>query len=420
MSNINKILDPNSRMVSGPLNVVRLEGNFYGIKKVLYLFMDYHADVSDQTQCENIFSEDVQKYFAKTFYKLNDSNKIYDFFLEVFPTEIAQDIYSDDVPEIDHKEMYIEEVVKLFKKLFRYDPKKNRVLMNNITKNIRLHYIDIRDYYKNNVHNRTADMNIIARNFMVKGNIKVSQLNKIIKLMKIIRNHLEEIVEILEYSPKNNKSQRSKIIKTRDYDDLDIQTIEYLARKIKSTYKYQDVKKIMNMLLQQSIDNFKSTIKNIDESIKIFTNYAKQISESTDKLVRDPNTSYVYVYGLSPYTIRNMIVDIANRVDKIMDEQLIEFFARFTDIFFLRRFLDKDYITNGIIYTGALHSNTYINVLVKYFDFKVTHFSYSKISNPQLLTSEIKKRSLMEIQELILPNSFGQCSDMNSFPKEFQ
>ena len=33
-----------------------------------------------------------------------------------------------------------------------------------------------------------------------------------------------------------------------------------------------------------------------------------------------------------------MIVDIANRVDNLMDEKVIEFFARFTDIFFLRRF----------------------------------------------------------------------------------
>ena len=65
-----------------------------------------------------------------------------------------------------------------------------------------------------------------------------------------------------------------------------------------------------------------------------------------------------------------MIIDVIDRTEKIFDEQFVEFFGRFTDIFFLRRFLDKEYITNAIVYAGALHINTYIDILIKEFDFK--------------------------------------------------
>ena len=268
---MNKNIDPRSRMVSGPINVLRLEGDIHGIKKVLYLFLDYHADVSKQTECQNIFSEDVQKYFANTFYELNSGQQIYDFFLEIFPTEIA-DNSSTATNDIDRKDMYIEEVVKLFKKLFKYDPKKNRVMVNNLVKNVRLHYIDIRDYYKNNIHNRTADIIAIASSFMSKETIKLKQLSIIIKQMRVIREHLENIVEILESTPSNKNTKfntKPIVIKPRNYDTLDTKTIQHLARKLKSSYKYPDVQKIMNQLLDQSIDNFKSTIQEIDETIKI-------------------------------------------------------------------------------------------------------------------------------------------------------
>ena len=50
----------------------------------------------------------------------------------------------------------------------------------------------------------------------------------------------------------------------------------------------------------------------------------------------------------------------------------------FMDVYFLRRFLDKKYITNTVTYTGINHSINYIYALVKYFDFKITHASYMK------------------------------------------
>lgn len=416
-SNKNPILNPNSRMVNGPVNVVRLEGEINGIKKVIYLFMDYHLGLNSQTQCTNIFSQDVQKYFTNSFYELNRGNKTYDFFVEIYPSEVAsREFRGKNAPESESKEKYIEEVVRLFRKIFEYDAKKNRVSVNRLFKNVRLHYLDVRDYYKSNFHEKLSQMVTIANKFTKMENIDARSLNKIIDLLGIMRNHLELVVNIL--SKKSRKVSKQKIIRENVRSGVDIEALEYLANKIKNLYKYPEVKNVMNDLLDLSINNFQNTIKDIDSAIDDFNSYADKLSVG-DKLTKDPNTSYVFTYGLSSYTLREMIVDIYNRVEKLLDENFVEFFARFTDIYFLRRFLDKDYITNAIVYSGALHSNTYISILVKHFDFKVTNFSYAKITNLTKLNNEVFKRPLMEIQELFLPEYLDQCSNMQGFPEEF-
>src|SRR5687768_7028450 len=127
MTDINPITDPNKQMVNGPVNVLRLEGTIHDTKKVIYLFMDYHMQVHNQTQCDNIFSEDVHKYFTINFHKLNQSKKMYDFFVEIYPSELADDRYRKGLVQMNPKDKYIEEVVKFFRKIFRYDPKKNKV-----------------------------------------------------------------------------------------------------------------------------------------------------------------------------------------------------------------------------------------------------------------------------------------------------
>lgn len=419
MRHVNPIIDPKLITVNGPVNVIRLEGRIHGTDKVIYLFMDYHISVGNQTQCDNLFSDDVQKFLTNSFHALNDSGRTYDFFVEIYPTELADRRYQEGIVRKDYKEKYIEEVVKVFKKIFQFDTKKNKVSINKVFKNIRLHYLDIRDYFKNNIHEKVSEMVDIAHEFMVNDDIDVNNLNEIISLMEIMRDHLELVVEILSAANTNKSTTYAKIIKNKSTETLDIKALEYLTDKIRNSYNYADVKKVMNKLIDDTIKNFNSIIIEIDQTIDEFNIYADTLGEIGNKLVKDANTSYIYNYGLSSYTIRQMINNIVNKTESLIDEKFIEFFARFTDIYFLRRFLDKDYITNAIVYTGALHSNMYISILVKKFNFKVTNASYSKISNMTKLTNEIKKRSFMEIQELILPVKFQQCSDMTLFPKNF-
>ena len=89
----------------------------------------------------------------------------------------------------------------------------------------------------------------------------------------------------------------------------------------------------------------------------------------------------------------------------------------------MRRFLDKKYITNGITYTGSLHSLNYIFNLVKYFDFKITHASYHNDKSIDEINKFIKTSTIDDsaiLNKYLYPMEFSQCIDMNIFPPDFE
>jgi hypothetical protein len=82
------ILDINSIYITGPENVVRLEGKIDGISKVLYLFFDVHFEANRQNECSNIGEIDFAQFFVKTFKEMPKTDVMYDFFMEAYPTRI--------------------------------------------------------------------------------------------------------------------------------------------------------------------------------------------------------------------------------------------------------------------------------------------------------------------------------------------
>ncbi len=86
----------------------------------------------------------------------------------------------------------------------------------------------------------------------------------------------------------------------------------------------------------------------------------------------------------------------------------------------MRRFLDKDYITNAITYTGSAHSCTYIEILTQEFDFVITHTSYSTISDLSELNRVVKTKKSTELDEIFYPPILNQCSELSNFPKNFE
>ena len=85
--------------------------------------------------------------------------------------------------------------------------------------------------------------------------------------------------------------------------------------------------------------------------------------------------------------------------------------------------MDKDYITNAIVYSGAFHSDNYIKILLQNFNFKITHVAYSSITNMNSLTNEVKTRlekiNKRGLADLFNPPELIQCSDITHFPKNF-
>jgi hypothetical protein len=90
------------------------------------------------------------------------------------------------------------------------------------------------------------------------------------------------------------------------------------------------------------------------------------------------------------------------------------------DLYFLRRFLDKDYVKNAILYCGALHSISIMYILINEFKFKITH-STSNINNinNKIKNNKYENALYSGIQTLINNKNVIQCSDISSFPKNF-
>ena len=203
------------------------------------------------------------------------------------------------------------------------------------------------------------------------------------------------------------------------YDDFKT-TIYDLFNKIKSKIinnaTYNDYENYINIIIK-ILDKLKHIIKIGDNNLinKIKNKYIHpEIKNKINKLI-DNLFDYIEI-------IKNNIINIQKLSDA--EEQyleIIQLYAWLMDIYFLRRFLDKDYITNAIIYCGIGHSIRYIIFLIKSFDFKITHASYS--SKPLPLVNQIIKESSDEINlndiSKIFINNYIQCIDITSFPENF-
>jgi hypothetical protein len=71
--------------INGPINAVRLVGVINGKQKIITLYMDFHLDVTVQTQCDDLSSIDIHTYLMKQFKKVD---KPIDFMFEINPTQI--------------------------------------------------------------------------------------------------------------------------------------------------------------------------------------------------------------------------------------------------------------------------------------------------------------------------------------------
>ena len=409
------IFDTKTKEVSGPINVIRMEGMVHGIKKVIYLFMDFHMDVTIQTECANVFSKDLNKYLAENFYKLNDSPITYDFFMEINPSKILL-LPNTETVTLIHKDKYIKQVVKFFSSVFKYDPEKDVVRISDVFKNVRLHYLDIRDYLEDHIFNLLIRADSLSNTLMHYFNIPLNLLTQIINTLTTARENLDKTVVIFKSGTNSNIK---KLPTVKSYQDFEPETIEHLIYKIKQSYKYNDIKNILVIYFEKYVDRLEILSKEIGETIQRIIAHGNIINNNFDKLMKDPETGE-YNYGVSGNQRRKIVVDIVNSVDNLFIYSMTAF-AKITDIYMLRRFLDKDYITNAIVYSGANHSKTYVNILVAKFGFKITHIVFSSVEDLDTLNKEIKINTDNDnvITELIFPRILHQCSNITDFPNNF-
>ena len=344
----------NNINISGPINIVRLEGEIEKEKKVLYLFFDVHVR---DTKCKEFDSLDIVQLFNKFIDESKNYKNEWDLFIE---NDISIKNIKDIINKSNFTGNYIQELVSFFNNKFT-ENMNDKIKRKN---NIRYHFFDIRIMnYSNNIYNLLKDL--IDYNY--NKNIFYDKVSNINNLMK----------------------KSYELIFKKD-------------KKLNKKYNNKKVKKIILEILKEFEYEFKNLLKEFEK-----------IMNKIDK-----SENILFFQELNKDGYYSFYYDIKNSL-KLFIEKYVELNFKITDLYFLRRFLDKKYIKNGIIYCGASHSLHIILNLVKLFNFKVTNTSYSNINLEKLNRLIKKAKNYRDFETNLLPKFLIQCSSMKNFPDMF-
>ena len=283
-------------------------------------------------------------------------------------------------------------------------------MKNNSKKQFDL-FIEVRDVdFKSNTNNNNKDIYIMSIRKLYQYYL-IKDKNDILINPKYLnfrfhysdnRNKLLNYYKIF-YFYENN-------IENKNILNLNIGIIyqnlkEIIVETIESLKYNNSINKILN---NYSNEENKQNINFIYENY-VLINF-KYILSLIDKLISE------YIQ-LTEYLIMELIYKINNISQNI--------FVVITDLFFIRRFLDKNYIKNGILYTGHYHLTNIMYLLVKYFNFKVTHvYNYTNINkiNKYILNTPFKNLNYIDDinnEFLFLNSPIIQCSNLFDFPDDF-
>ena len=399
--------DPKIKQINGPINLVRLEGKINNIKKVIYVFFEVHMDLSTQNKCNNIYSKNIEQYLFESFKNTKDQSLIYDFFLEINPEDIVNFEWGSFI------RTYLDSLRYFFEKTFSIDPDLDKVSISKYLKNVRLHYMDIRIYwFKYFFYAFHEPINIISSGIT----LEVYQIIPVIKHLKQILDIFKRFVQMFELVIESKYKQGMKFkvgFVSEDNLEIDLNNSAYFINKTYFSYKHPKIKIFIQKIMKNLLSDFNELIMQFDVLIKELNTILDKINNAGGKLTKD----IVYGYGMNIITNIDMKASVLKKI-LVLNNDLTTKFANLMDVNFLRRFLDKDYITNAITYTGAAHSNFYVKTLVTDFNFKITHSAYVfEDMTIDKLNSIVKKIKFDDMDDLLFPKT--QCTNVTSFPKDF-
>lgn len=400
------------RTISGPYNAVRMEGEINGIRKIVYLFMDVHLNMENQRRCRNVLSLDINQYFAQKFHELNGSDKMYDFFFEISPTAYKVDNEQKaniKKPQCNIRDIYIKRIMKLIRSAVKYDSHRDLVQVSDVFQNVRLHYLDIR---------RTLGLihaDITRMSFFTDIN-RMSFPPSLFKILTDVKNKLEQVTTLFRLIRDNRDYIRS--------DDFESSTREMkilgkYIQKLLYVYNHPNVQKEIVSIVNKSFDELSKAIEMVDDCIRVFRSYQKILS--VKERIHFPRKNAISD-GIPLEQRLEIFNDSIERYESLI-HQTLRPSTDITDCYLLRRLLDKDYVTNAIIYSGGNHTLNYIHNLALYFQFNITHVVYSSTTISEL-NDKMKDRfeSDQGIADLFIDvnDPKPQCIDMTGFPTEFE
>jgi hypothetical protein len=422
----------NKNLVNGPVNAFRLEGKVGNIKKIVYLFGDYHNPISGETKCDSFISDDFVSYFYKTMEK-TDKKIRYDFFYENY---IDIDMFEEyKYQKSKYRENYLDEMRKLVDSdIDIIESRKNdKIKIENkgskTFKNLRLHYLDVRSFFGMNIlRDIENDIPYFLNNF---GNsYQFWMIDSLIINFYNMKQHLKFLANHLSIMAHNKEKNFKEKIKINDnkinseikkYSDI-IKSLEPRMKQysVKMFKKYNNKeireKIIKSNVLTNILSLIKLVVKKLNGCLKKLL-LIKEMGKISHFDLNKHHFSNTYNYGLDYIKIKKIFYQIKIKYDIIFDKYR-SLYAYLTDIYLLRRFLDKDYIEHAIIYTGMLHTENYVHTLVKDFGFTITNLDYSKLSIEET-NKIIPKKKVTELSEILRKPIFKQCIDISKFPENF-
>ena len=380
--------------INGPYNITRLEGDINGVHKVIYLFFDIHRF---DYECDDMDAIDVSKYILKVFRKAKTAlpEITYDFFVETF-TRPEKSEYDKVV-----RDNYLQYVRKLFYNLRKND----RILTTEMS--VRLHYTDFRDFLGlfEMLDQLRYPINVIdtmwASMFVSQQNLEniVKSCESFSDNVRYIGHLLTKKIEKINIKNKSKFFDANKTISKKDSSEL----LNNFFYKMRYSYKNKNIQQKLTSIMDEMYNKTVDLYNDINDFIK-FVNSKKHMFDG-------PYPGSDHDVTLIP----KLVSEIKQKL-LLLKEDLFMITTLTIDIFMIRRFLDKEYITNSIYYSGGSHSMNIMIILTKYFDFKVTHISKSPISVKELTTT-LKQTDIFSrtrINKIIKVDY--QCSSLSGFP----
>jgi len=394
-------MENENNLINGPHNVVRLEGFVNDTKKIIYLFFDIR---NERTECEEILSEDVHKYLLKIFDQALYKNKniTYDFFLEIPLKLLDRKVGSKG----EYRgQMYLTKIDKLFKNL-----KENKIIKNKYV-NIRAHFVDIRQTLSFGMNLQTGvtwfnTLKEISDSIWKKMTYTDQDIRLIISFLSDFEKMNDFILKSLENPKKTNKkinpdlNAKNFFLHSKKDIQQELEIIMNIIYKLKNIYKNNNIKVKINKI----INTFTNNCLTFKKYLNKFMNFLQTLLDTYDNY-RDYQK------------LKEEIFSINNFSHQITEFFTISIYHNLIDLYLLRRFLDKDYITNSIYYSGNFHSTYILYNLIKKFDFKITHVANTNKSVKELnkIVSNMKTFDADILLSYFYNNGI-QCSDITDFP----
>ncbi|AYV81136.1 MAG: hypothetical protein Harvfovirus18_4 [Harvfovirus sp.] len=371
--------------VIGITNAIRLESNMFSTKKILYIFSynkpPYENDCSDNSAVS------IKNFIIRQLDKMNRTATIYDMFIK-YPF-----YFPFDALELQSKKSDSSIGVKI-----RY----HQLDFNEIP----LWNIFFNDYNSTIQILLSQDVTNIDNIFQSRNKVKWF-VNDILIIMELFLDvPSKKPLEIPPYLTLEKTASARELID-----------------KLKNDYSNEKVKKIMaiifNSYLKEGLNSLLSIFEKIGEALeKIYKHLSvgefmiNPDLDATQDILPDyaqypnhgPNYSVIRLENeniLSQIKSLNMISDTT--------------YVLLEDIYFLRRFLDKSYITNASLFTPSFLPPFVVYILTKYFEFTVTQMTNSRYDVDQL-NKKISSTDLgKEFYHLFQPDMLMPCVDLSGF-----